>query len=369
MQDERKAEYCITKPGLTSLWWCIRYDLLANNIRYWTIVQWIEHNRLWMSSVRNYSARRTKKKLKWQRAKRGFPFGHWELDIKLQKPCITLSYLRQRHVYVLILKTRIHMEEDLDEVVRERTTVHHRFLCLAHLGSGHESHGIGDLLRVLHCLNPIPEIFHRANQRSSRPSSSSSLSSFLLDRDRRVTEIAPWRHRAPWKIVKGDICSQTASISFPATVLSMSFAKMHVWWHEKHGSAQQRIHWTAGCRSGATNPEFQSTKTFAISHCPTFTKKTRPLLPLWRKKWGSERPGRVGHGSSTKTDPTFYRVECANVWISSSSFVDVFHLKGDMMLPHSQRQLPGILISCLPHDKRLVGSRLWTLQYALSEIT
>jgi hypothetical protein len=49
--------------------------------------------------------------------------------------------------------------------------------------------------------------------------------------------------------------------------------------------------------------------------------------------------------------------------------VDVFHLKGDMMLPHSQRQLPGILISCLPHDKRLVGSRLWTLQYALSEIT
>ncbi len=366
MQDERKAEYCNTKPALPSLWWCIRYDLLANNIHYWTIVQWIKHNRLWMSSVRNYSARRTKKNLQWQRAKRGFPFGHWELGIKLQKPCTTLSYLRQRHVYVLILKMRIHMEEDLDEVVRERTTVHHRFLCLAHLGSGHESHGIGDLLRVLHYLNPIPEIFHRANQRSSRPSSSSSLSSFLLDRDRRVTEIAPWRHRAPWKIVKGDICSQTASISFPATELSISFAKMHLWWHEKHGSAQQRIHWTAGCRSGAT----------LISRARKDLRFRTALLSQRRHrryyscegKGGSERPGRVGHGSSTKTDPTFYRVESMPLYELAAPASWMFFIwKG--MLPHLRRQLPGILISCLAHDERSVGSRLWTLQYALSEIT
>jgi hypothetical protein len=50
---------------------------------------------------------------------------------------------------------------------------------------------------------------------------------------------------------------------------------------------------------------------------------------LCEGKGGSGRPGRVGHGSSTKTDPTYYRVEYAIVWISSCSFVDVFHLKGD----------------------------------------
>jgi hypothetical protein len=148
--------------------------------------------------------------------------------------------------------------------------------------------------------------------------------------------------------------------------LSISFAKMHLWWHEKHGSAQQRIHWTAGCRSGAT----------LISRARKDLRFRTALLSQRRHrryyscegKGGSERPGRVGHGSSTKTDPTFYRVESMPLYELAAPASWMFFIwKG--MLPHLRRQLPGILISCLAHDERSVGSRLWTLQYALSEIT